>query len=424
MNESIEELMASGAVVPDRPGSKRLVPAAQSVVVRRADLEEVRDLLMERIYGSNARSPGHNARLAVESMLAAAPAPSSLAGGEVTDEWADRFCEAVNWSPDGQECKTVEGELRCTTFRQIAKGHILSAIATNPYPDNAALSPEAPARKGVESFDNVEARAEAWSDRAEIQRMVEATTGVFAKWSSPEILSRFRQQFMAVVQQAYIEGYDAALTPRHEAPECDDCGSPLNSDGECTRDLAEREADDRHEAPAEGAGEVTADSLRPVSDETMRALLSCKDVGSGRAHLASIINDLRASSSAPEAREGEAWTEDMERERREADYERGFRHGKESAFDDAGSEPVAWRGRDPDAFGDGAWAVCSFKPSCDVIEPLFTHPAAPSADKLRTALSEIRDGMVASRDCISVDEWIELADKALSTPDALKGDAK
>lgn len=90
-----------------------------------------------------------------------------------------------------------------------------------------------------------------------------------------------------------------------------------------------------------------------------------------------------ARSSAPEAREGKAWTEDMERERREADYERGFRHGKESAFDDAGSEPVAWRGRDPDAFGDGAWAVCSFKPSCDVIEPLFTHPAAPSADKLR-----------------------------------------
>ena len=46
------------------------------------------------------------------AMLAAAPAPSSLAGGDVTDEWADRFCEAVNWSPDGQECKTVEGELR------------------------------------------------------------------------------------------------------------------------------------------------------------------------------------------------------------------------------------------------------------------------------------------------------------------------
>ena len=57
-------------------------PATQ-IVVRRADLEEVRDLLMERIYGSNTRSPAHNARLAVESMLSAAHAPSSLAGGEV-----------------------------------------------------------------------------------------------------------------------------------------------------------------------------------------------------------------------------------------------------------------------------------------------------------------------------------------------------
>ena len=52
--------------------------------------------------------------------------------GEVTDEWAERFCEAVNWSPDGQECKTVEGQVRCVSFRDLAKGYILSAIATQP----------------------------------------------------------------------------------------------------------------------------------------------------------------------------------------------------------------------------------------------------------------------------------------------------
>ncbi|MFX6402316.1 hypothetical protein ABTG64_19630, partial [Acinetobacter baumannii] len=48
----------------------------------------------------------------------------------------------------------------------------------------------------------------------------------------------------------------------------------------------------------------------------------------------------------------------------------------------AESEPVAWRGRDLDAFGDGAWAVCTFKPSCDEVEPLDTHPApsAPNPD--------------------------------------------
>jgi len=69
------------------------------------------------------------------------------------------------------------------------------------------------------SFESVEARAEAWSDRVEIQDMVEATTAVFAKWSSPEILSRFRQQTMAVIQQAFIEGFDAASAPRGEGAE-------------------------------------------------------------------------------------------------------------------------------------------------------------------------------------------------------------
>lgn len=55
-------------------------------------------------------------------------------------------------------------------------------------------------------FASIEAQAEAWSDRVEIQNMVETTSAVFAKWASPEILSRFRQQMMAVIQQAYIEG--------------------------------------------------------------------------------------------------------------------------------------------------------------------------------------------------------------------------
>jgi hypothetical protein len=56
-----------------------------TVTVPVSDLEYVRDLLMERVHGSPARSPGHNARLTIESMLSAAPqpaAPSSLAGGE------------------------------------------------------------------------------------------------------------------------------------------------------------------------------------------------------------------------------------------------------------------------------------------------------------------------------------------------------
>ena len=38
-----------------------------------AALEEIRDLLMERVHGNSARSPAHNARLKVEALLAASP---------------------------------------------------------------------------------------------------------------------------------------------------------------------------------------------------------------------------------------------------------------------------------------------------------------------------------------------------------------
>lgn len=89
------------------------------------------------------------ARLSASPALAAETGGGAVAPrGEVTDEWADRFCEAVNWSPDGQECKVVEGEMRCVTFRQIAKGHILAAIATGPEapPAGGGLDREAVAR--------------------------------------------------------------------------------------------------------------------------------------------------------------------------------------------------------------------------------------------------------------------------------------
>lgn len=43
------------------------------VSVKREKLEYVRDLLMERVYGSPARSPSHNARLEVQDMLSSSP---------------------------------------------------------------------------------------------------------------------------------------------------------------------------------------------------------------------------------------------------------------------------------------------------------------------------------------------------------------
>ena len=102
-----------------------------------------------------------------EALLASSPAaPSRRATdddplhGEVTDEWADQFCEAVNWSPDGQECKTVEGQLCCVTFRDLAKGYILSAIATNP-----CASPPAPeAEKLREWFADIKSAADSFRD--------------------------------------------------------------------------------------------------------------------------------------------------------------------------------------------------------------------------------------------------------------------
>lgn len=48
---------------------------------------------------------------------------------EITDDEAERFCALVNWAPDGQECKTVEGEFRCVSFRDLAKGYIRAADA-------------------------------------------------------------------------------------------------------------------------------------------------------------------------------------------------------------------------------------------------------------------------------------------------------
>lgn len=92
-----------------------------------------------RKCGASGRSRLANRAIEAQALWndrAAISTPAQASGeihGEVTDEWAERFCEAVNWSPDGRECKTVEGELRCVSFRDLAKGYILSAIATNPH---------------------------------------------------------------------------------------------------------------------------------------------------------------------------------------------------------------------------------------------------------------------------------------------------
>lgn len=47
---------------------------------------------------------------------------------EPDQAWAERFCRAVNWEPEGCEVKTIEGILHRVTLRDLATGYIRIAI--------------------------------------------------------------------------------------------------------------------------------------------------------------------------------------------------------------------------------------------------------------------------------------------------------
>ncbi|WP_312064666.1 hypothetical protein [Brevundimonas sp.] len=108
------------------------------VSVPRADLERVRDLLMERIYGSNARSPGHNARLEVEAMIAAAPAAPYPVGvvGRVAKACAD-FQEAIDYFEADVADVMAEGSERADLWDREVTVNIDALKAVM----NAALCP-------------------------------------------------------------------------------------------------------------------------------------------------------------------------------------------------------------------------------------------------------------------------------------------
>jgi len=129
---------------------------------------------------------------------------------------------ALSTTPETGEPVRGEGELRLRMISAIDQWDAETEYGTE---DHAALADEIlrlvemhplpTTSSTVEGedrlFQSVEARAEAWSDSLEIQHLVEATTSIFAKWASPDLLSRFRQQMMAVIQQAFIEGFAEAL---------------------------------------------------------------------------------------------------------------------------------------------------------------------------------------------------------------------
>lgn len=56
--------------------------SAPTIAKLRAAVQEACDLLAERKYGNDARSPGHNARLVLEAALGLVSDPDQSTGGE------------------------------------------------------------------------------------------------------------------------------------------------------------------------------------------------------------------------------------------------------------------------------------------------------------------------------------------------------
>lgn len=162
----------------------------------------------------------------------------------------------------------------------------------------------------------------------------------------------------------FIDQAIAALTPRHEAPAalCDHVHTdPMALCSDCEAASVE--------APAEGAG--GADVLVTMRDHYQFALTGpWPDIKTPNYALAGLfkmagdeIERLRARSSAPEAREG---------------YPSGAWGCVARLSDNTPWEAFAATEDQPDPAGAWSEAIT-----------LYTHPAAPSADKLREVLVDL-----------------------------------
>lgn len=141
------------------------------------------------------------------------------------------------------------------------------------------------------------------------------------------------------------------------------------------------------EAPAEGAGEH--DPIRSVRTIMARAVERKDQETLDHARIA--LDALRARSSAPEAREV------LERIR-EMDFK-------------------------------AIYGEANYQKLADDLDALYTHPAAPSADKLRIAVEALEgaiewDKRTGYRMPYRVRDPLYAAIDIATTPDALKGDAK
>lgn len=276
---------------------------------------------------------------AYRAMLASAPAPSSLAGGDwrsptevpetkkgehayriVAVKRADGekvvsfsafYMNAVPlWFEDDNESRNVtgwhsdsEGDDGPTYSPLLTEGDVL--MGWREFPQwGAALSPEAPARVGVEA--DIRLVRSFLSDYA--------PRDVYAAWRRIE-----------------------ALTPRHEAP-AEGAGEPF----------------ERYPALASWIARMASTGNGLSLGEWMTFV--------GSLNAAIVTAEGRARSSAPEAREGD--------------------------------QPFTYAYRYPDPMGGtvvrldtNGREVNGSKPQEAI--PLYTHPAAPSADKLRDVLVDL-----------------------------------
>lgn len=339
-------------------------PSPQSVVSDRA-LEQIAFNLcsLHDFPVDFVKANERFARSVITEYLRAAPAPSSLAGGDVTDDDAPTYMRLAQALSRHPEVMVVERSDPTLELTRDSLEHLLDDV----FP-LAALSPEAPAREW--STDDMR---ELVTDE-QVRWLVSATDVAHGRARLKDILN--------------------ALTPRHEAPASEDearrklinCidqwDSEMEYDAEdraCLADdilhafngppvVSPAAADElssnpcQLEAPAEGAGE-----WNPTRGQVINAICNSSPFGPDYKHpdllrMSDAILALRARSSAPEAREGEAFPE---------------------------IEPLFWAWlKERDLCPDGD--VVEWQ---DIIVALDEHEieimAAPSADKLREVLVDL-----------------------------------
>lgn len=348
-------------------------PSLQSVVV---PVEPTREMLNAAIDVDSFKlgdisplgfriSPQMLFKKCWSAMLSAAPAPSSLAGGEVREVMISLGWSVVEsrgyglicwgWSApceDGGEShkrrdwteEQAWADAEQVFNRRVERARVILA----------ALSPEAPAREGVSLV----------LDQA-------PNFGFETNEPAPrQMIEHYYRSHGMENWQRLADQYCAALTPRHEAPASHafEASHSVHREGGC-KVCGHDEAS--HEAPAEGAGERDARAAINSLTRSVENFDNGYEWGCDPVAVRAILRHLRARSSAPEARERE--------------------------------EAVAWMrltaGR------------ITHLTHCEMpgYVPLYTHPAAPSGDHAELAACPFCDGKATLHDGMG-EFWVRCDD--------------